>query len=507
VQAIPEFFGFFPSLAQQAISAQFDLVEDPDAHIRLKAIQAMPLMCKAAGADAFTPKIADVLGQLLVSDTKAERDASRSALDSVLAADAKATLFALFAHIAQDAGDSDAALRDAVFLYLFGADDAPAPAPAPAAAGAAAAGAAVTSPTAAAAPAAPAAGAAAAAGGAATAPGPKGALFAHLAAASDDLQSFVVEQVTRVLRSWPACPEPAFKRLFRAVSQLPRFKGGVRLGELVTLLEQSCGVSGGDVTVDAADDAALNRLLVCFTLAGPLARRARAVAGRAKAPAAAPAAAAAAAAAPASAAPDAAAGAGEPATAAAAAPVAAAPPAPPAATAAPSAAAMAYPFLDVVARSVFAGGRFATLKPVVALGFLKAFALQADLASPSQAAALLPVVYATLKTTATPPAAEAGAEVRWHTLARAPCVCACSVVSPCARVRRVRCMRAPCAIVSSPAGQGQLLLRRVLAVRVPPHRRQVQAPHWPCVWPGDQVQVRVHWAAAGHHGRARRQRR
>ncbi len=52
-QAIPQFCASFPALADRALSAQFDLVEDPEAVVRIKAISALPDMCK----DVCTPAL------------------------------------------------------------------------------------------------------------------------------------------------------------------------------------------------------------------------------------------------------------------------------------------------------------------------------------------------------------------------------------------------------------------------------------------------------------------
>jgi hypothetical protein len=46
VQAIPKFFQSFPALADQAMTAQFDLLEDSENAVRLKAIAALPQLCR-----------------------------------------------------------------------------------------------------------------------------------------------------------------------------------------------------------------------------------------------------------------------------------------------------------------------------------------------------------------------------------------------------------------------------------------------------------------------------
>ncbi|KAJ3692278.1 hypothetical protein LUZ60_012628 [Juncus effusus] len=96
-QFIPRFFKHFPSLATQAMSAQFDLVEEDELAIRVQAIRGLPLLCK--DTPEYVPKIVDVLGQLLGSEENVERDAVHKAILSLLRQDVKASLTALFNHI------------------------------------------------------------------------------------------------------------------------------------------------------------------------------------------------------------------------------------------------------------------------------------------------------------------------------------------------------------------------------------------------------------------------
>ncbi|XP_078176764.1 apoptosis inhibitory protein 5 (API5) [Carex rostrata] len=96
-QLIPRYFKHFPSLATQAMSAQFDLVEEDELAIRVQAIRGLPLLCK--DTPEYVSKIVDVLGQLLGSEENVERDAVHKALMSLLRQDVKASLTALFNHI------------------------------------------------------------------------------------------------------------------------------------------------------------------------------------------------------------------------------------------------------------------------------------------------------------------------------------------------------------------------------------------------------------------------
>ncbi|MCO5603770.1 hypothetical protein L7F22_057922 [Adiantum nelumboides] len=64
-QLIPRFFKHFPSLSSEGINAQLDLCEEDELGIRVQAIRGLPLLCK--DTPRHLPKIADVLGQLLLA--------------------------------------------------------------------------------------------------------------------------------------------------------------------------------------------------------------------------------------------------------------------------------------------------------------------------------------------------------------------------------------------------------------------------------------------------------
>lgn len=70
-QFIPQFASFFPGLAEKALTKLLDLVEDADAAVHGKAIGALPQLCVAL--PQYVGKVADVLGQLLLSDIKADQ--------------------------------------------------------------------------------------------------------------------------------------------------------------------------------------------------------------------------------------------------------------------------------------------------------------------------------------------------------------------------------------------------------------------------------------------------
>ncbi|KAL3681101.1 hypothetical protein R1sor_024057 [Riccia sorocarpa] len=111
-QLIPRYFKFFPNYSSQAINAQLDLCEEDELGIRVQAIRGLPLLCK--DTPVHLPKIADVLGQLLLAEEGLERDAVQKALMSVLRQDTKASLTALFKHIE----NSDENIRERVLIFV-----------------------------------------------------------------------------------------------------------------------------------------------------------------------------------------------------------------------------------------------------------------------------------------------------------------------------------------------------------------------------------------------------
>lgn len=79
-ERIPKYFEYFPTLQELAINSQLDLCEDDSLQVRKCAIQHLPLLCKSA--PTFAIRIADVLCQLLQSDTEIELSVVRASLDS-----------------------------------------------------------------------------------------------------------------------------------------------------------------------------------------------------------------------------------------------------------------------------------------------------------------------------------------------------------------------------------------------------------------------------------------
>lgn len=111
-QLIPRFFKHFPNLSSEAINAQLDLCEEDELGIRVQAIRGLPLLCK--DTPRHLPKIADVLGQLLLAEESLEKDAVQKALMSLLRQDPKASLTALFEHVESP----DENVREKVLLFV-----------------------------------------------------------------------------------------------------------------------------------------------------------------------------------------------------------------------------------------------------------------------------------------------------------------------------------------------------------------------------------------------------
>eukprot|EP00898_Chlorokybus_atmophyticus_P006273 jgi/Chlat1/6647/Chrsp49S06144 len=111
-QLIPRFFGNFPNLHERAMNAQLDLCEEEEVGIRIQAIRGLPLLCKSTPQQV--PKVADVLGQLLLTEDSLELDNVKKALLSVIRTDAKAAITALFNQIIT----GEEALREKVLKYV-----------------------------------------------------------------------------------------------------------------------------------------------------------------------------------------------------------------------------------------------------------------------------------------------------------------------------------------------------------------------------------------------------
>jgi hypothetical protein len=111
-QFIGKFFKFFPSLSETAIDRQLDLCEEDDVLIRRMAIKELPTFCKDAKEN--TPRISDILAQLLNSSDPNELQQVNLSLQLLAKFDAIGTISGLFHQIKQ--GDENVRLRCLEFV-------------------------------------------------------------------------------------------------------------------------------------------------------------------------------------------------------------------------------------------------------------------------------------------------------------------------------------------------------------------------------------------------------
>ena len=111
-QFIGKFFKHFPKLSEVAIDRQLDLCEDEDAQIRKQAIKDLPHLCK--DTTEYTPKIADILAQLLITEDATELQQVHMSLQQIAKSDAKGSLTGIFSQII--AGDEQTRYRNFQFL-------------------------------------------------------------------------------------------------------------------------------------------------------------------------------------------------------------------------------------------------------------------------------------------------------------------------------------------------------------------------------------------------------
>eukprot|EP00741_Cyanophora_paradoxa_P016607 tig00020930_g16037.t1 len=109
---IPLFFKHFQKQSDAAINGQLDLCEEQDDVTRMTAIKGLPALCEDTPEQ--TPKIADFLGQLLMTENKAEQRLVHSGLDRLLSRDPKSTLGAMFNLIKT----SEDALRERTIKFV-----------------------------------------------------------------------------------------------------------------------------------------------------------------------------------------------------------------------------------------------------------------------------------------------------------------------------------------------------------------------------------------------------
>lgn len=111
-QFIARFFKHFPKLADQAIEAHLDLCEDEDIAIRKQAIKDLPSLCK--DNSEHTPRIADILAQLLQAQDPTELDVVHNSIMTLIKNDSKGALSGFFSQILN--GDDSTRERCIKFL-------------------------------------------------------------------------------------------------------------------------------------------------------------------------------------------------------------------------------------------------------------------------------------------------------------------------------------------------------------------------------------------------------
>ena len=111
--SLPLYFHFFPAQSDAALSAYFDLLEDPSASVRLHAIKGLETLAKHN--PALVTRLADVLAQLLGTDDAFEVQAVRSVLSTLCGLQRRAAFAALFVQVRE----ADAPLRERVLEFLI----------------------------------------------------------------------------------------------------------------------------------------------------------------------------------------------------------------------------------------------------------------------------------------------------------------------------------------------------------------------------------------------------
>ncbi|KAJ3289472.1 hypothetical protein HK104_007431 [Borealophlyctis nickersoniae] len=100
---IPQYFSYFPEHHGLAIDRQFDLCEDDDPKIREEAIKRLPFLC--VKGELYDFKIADVLCQLLQSESNEELMVVKTALNTMFTKHSSKTLEAIFHHLAESSSN------------------------------------------------------------------------------------------------------------------------------------------------------------------------------------------------------------------------------------------------------------------------------------------------------------------------------------------------------------------------------------------------------------------
>ncbi|KAK4886572.1 hypothetical protein RN001_002843 [Aquatica leii] len=111
-QIITKFFKQFPSLQDKAVEAIFDVCEDEDATIRIAAMKALPSICK--DNKNYTPKVSDILAQLLQVEDPQEYNIACSSIMQIMKIDPKVVIKNLF----KQANEPDSYARDKCLKFL-----------------------------------------------------------------------------------------------------------------------------------------------------------------------------------------------------------------------------------------------------------------------------------------------------------------------------------------------------------------------------------------------------
>ncbi|KAG5673699.1 hypothetical protein PVAND_003722 [Polypedilum vanderplanki] len=109
---IPKFYKYFPDLSELAIDASLDLCEADDITIRRMAIKELPSYCRDSHEN--TPRISDILAQLLNASDPAEVQQVNLALKQISKIDPMGTITGLFNQITQ--GDENGRLKCLEFI-------------------------------------------------------------------------------------------------------------------------------------------------------------------------------------------------------------------------------------------------------------------------------------------------------------------------------------------------------------------------------------------------------
>lgn len=111
---ITRFFRHFPELADSAMDAMLDLIEDEDPMIRHSAIKSLPDICKGSSDPTLCTRVADVLTQLLPTDDPVDLNHVKTGMAAVLQIDTQHALQGIFGQIMGE----DEGVREKALDYL-----------------------------------------------------------------------------------------------------------------------------------------------------------------------------------------------------------------------------------------------------------------------------------------------------------------------------------------------------------------------------------------------------